>query len=147
MPTTIERYKEVLTRIQKFCQENQQVLGNPSYIPLLDRTINKSTDYHNIYGLIKENGKMVFCYSDMQRGRGEKSIKISLEGLAYALNGFRVDDGTVYGTNLTPQMIIENFLEGVRRDVKEDQIKQSNIDGLVNRRLFLIKQDLESKQL
>ncbi len=91
---------------------------------------------------------MVFCYSDVQGGRGEKSIKISLEGLAYTLNGFRVDDGTVYGTNLTPQMIIENFLEGVRRDVKEDQIKQSNIDGLVDLRLFHIGQNLmNSKQL
>lgn len=143
MPARTEQYRKVLTRIQRFCQENQQILGNPSYITLFDYMVDVETDYHNIYGLMKENGEMVFCYSEMQGGRGKRAIKINLEGFACTLCGIGISD-----TTINPQLINENFLEGIKRFVREGQIRQSNIEGLVNLRLFWIKQDLmNSKEL
>jgi hypothetical protein len=148
-----EEYREVLAQIQKFCQKNQQVLGNPSYIPLLDRTVVEFTDYHNHYALQRENERWSFIVQDFLGGNEKGSFKISLESLATTLWGFEINNTTIkYGSvcseTMNPQIVIESFLEGVRRFVREDQIKESNIEGLVDLGLFHIKHDLvNSKQL
>jgi hypothetical protein len=143
MFATEEQYKEVLTQIQKFCQENSKILGNPLYIPLFGRMINNWTGHNDRYALREEKGEMVFYCSDFLGGNEKKSFKITLENFASLLYG-----SGIINKSITPQKINENFLEGVRRYVREDQIGQSNIEGLVNLRLFHIGQNLmNSKQL